>query len=275
MIDDADTADGGPIREPLISFEHRRSRGGLTTLPKLRPDGESNAPGAPFDYRTAVSAFRDRFPAVGLYTAWNEPNNGRLQPTNVGPETPANGPSQETRTRRAGQFWRELNRQCANDCVAVAGDFLDDASLNSTYRSRYFEGMGSRRPAIWAYHAYGAVENGEVGRRRLRAFLDWSATAGRRIWLTEQGAYRYFPRRYQCARGTTTPDTGQSFNAARDKLQAFFNSGEYRSSKVRRFYYYSWIGDCRFDTGLISPPLTFGATRPVYDVLDNEIKRRP
>lgn len=254
-----------PIREPLISFEHRRSPGGITTLPKLRPDGQPNAAGAPFAYSTAIGDFMAMFPAVGVYTAWNEPNNRITQPTN------SNDSTQATRARRAGQFYRELFERCGRGsrCLVAAGDFLDDASFNSNYRSLYFSGMGRRQPPVWAFHAYRGIERGTTGREKLATMLKFAA--GRRVWLTEQGAYRTFPSiGYTC-------ENPQQLDDAAAKLRNFFASSVYQGSQVRRFYYYSSLGSpCGFDTGLISGTAVGGGSiRPVYDVLKAQIASTP
>lgn len=248
-----------PTREPLISFERRRS----PTARTFRP--------TPTQYRVAIKAFMDQFPVVRTYTAWNEPNRKGYQPTSgATPALSAEG------ARVAGRYWRTANDLCQRGrrCLVAAGDFLDDASQNLNYRSNYFKGMGSPdRVALWAYHPYGAILYGPTSTQgtRLTQFLGSRITEGSEIWYSEAGAF-----------AMQTPASDPSYSAANNlakqssDLARFFGSSQFTSAKVKRFYYYSWSSSPGrvTDSGLVGvgdrAPIGFQPTpaaapsRPIY-----------
>lgn len=242
-----------PEREPLVSFQKRRSKGGETLLPDPKTK-----------YRAAVKAFMDQFPAVRLYTAWNEPNY--KQPTQG-----TNPDLHESHAWFAGRYWRHLNQLCERGkrCVVAAGDFVDNASLHVRYRSQYFKGMGSpKKVAVWAYHPYGAIKygaNSSAGRRFTR-FAEADLTHGAEIWLTEGGTDL---RRLD-------GDSATKLAKQRDDLDRFLNSssGQFNHPKVKRFYYYEWYGQRSGDSGLVGQggqpagePRSAAPQRPVYCLL--------
>lgn len=255
--------DASPQREPLVSFEHAR-----------RPQGNKVRPG-PTAYRDAIEAFMQQFPAVRVFTAWNEPNLKDIQPT-------AGTASDLTKSGAyaAGRYWRAANSLCERGrrCLVAAGDFLDDASFNQTYRSQYFKGMGSpNRVGVWAYHPYGAIKYGPTSKQgdRLTRFLASDLTTGSQIWLTEAGAF---------ANQGSGDDASKLAEQSSD-LSRFLNSAnsQFKNAKVKRFYYYEWYGAKGFDTALVGngaqpsgTPGASGATapiRPVYCIY--KIKTNP
>jgi YD repeat-containing protein len=225
------------------------------------------------EYGAAVAAFLARYPAVKDYTAWNEPNHSR-QPTSF-IRQPGQPSSVLSGAERAGQFWLELRRQCAartDKCNVAAGDFLDTKTDGPTGRAffrQYRAGMGHRRPAAWAWHAY---SDGQATARldpdatprfeRLRRFL--KATRSTRagvssppVWLTEQGAIK-----------VTRDDQGRITRFNSEKRQAkiarFLVRAPSISGRIKRFYYYHLRGDQRWDSGLLRK--SNSSRRPVFYV---------
>jgi len=220
-------------REPLISFERARVKAKI--LPSLA------------SYQSAVRGFLDQFPAVRVYTAWNEPNYAN-QPTQHEPE-------------RAGDYYRVLNSLCksaSRHCSVVAGDFSDvvngaNDGLTDDYLSRYYSRLRSP-PSAWALHLYQTVATGKVG--RFQRFLDWGPVQrAKQVWITEAGVYRYRRNGTQVA---------ESVGAA--QLKALFDSSVYKSNlaKIARFYYYEWHagGPNTEDSGLANGLMS--STREIY-----------
>jgi hypothetical protein len=130
-------------------------------------------PGSYSQYRTALEALLDRFPATAYVEAWDEPN-----------DTP--GLSAET----AARYTNAAQSLCRDrGCTVIAGNFLDSASM-SAYEREYARALQPVSIANWGIHPYLAVKA-----RSASTVLDFrsnlpGAGAGERIWFTEVGAYR-------------------------------------------------------------------------------------
>jgi hypothetical protein len=212
-------------QEMLISFEH--TRGNVGCLPTVT------------EYRDATRAFRNRYPDIKLFTAWNEPNDVGGQPTATAPY-------------RAGRFWNNLNWQCQNRCVVAAGDFLD-SDFSRSYLDDYKRGLG-HNARIWAWHAYTAGRTKSAN--RLRAFLNATRSSSK-VWLTEQGAIVSW-------RARPTPLDAAEANA---RLRYLMDELPMVSTRIRRFYAYQWSGSTDFDAGLID--FRTGLRRGLYTVVKN------
>lgn len=264
--------EASPQREPVISFE--RASAPHPDLPSARP--------GPTAYRSAIQAFMQQFPAVRVFTAWNEPNHKNYQPT-TGNTTDLSAQG----ARAAGKYWRIANDLCqqGRKCIVAAGDFLDDASFNDNYRSNYFKGMGSpQHVAVWAYHPYGAIKWGPGSTQiaRLTRFLASPRTQGSEIWFTESGAFANL-----ITPGQPNYSPEASLGRQSSDLSNFLNlpDSPFKDPRVKRFYYYNWVGGQGFDTGLVgnldqtppedapdanpatSTPRTSAPARPVFCTL--------
>jgi hypothetical protein len=218
-------------REPMISFERARTETG--GVPE-------SAPG-PAAYRTAITAFMDKFPTIRVYTAWNEPNNGR-QPFKTRFDSGVQNESvTRLRAKRAGVLWGVANELCKpRNCMVLPGDFADGKELTNAYRDAYFEGMGKKSPSIWAIHTYGAIWKGAAVRAQLQRFLDWGPVSrATQVWVTEAGSY--YNRKKEVF--------GSDLQS--DRLKRFFESSEWTSNlgKFKRFYYYKAMGEKQPTTG--------------------------
>jgi hypothetical protein len=130
-------------------------------------------PGSSSEYRAALQALLDRFPATRNLEAWDEPN--------ATPGLPA---------ATAARYTGVAQSLCqVRGCTVIAGNFLDSASMTA-YEREYTRALYPASFANWGIHPYLAVKAREDS-----TVLDFrsnlpDAGAGARIWFTEVGAYR-------------------------------------------------------------------------------------
>jgi YD repeat-containing protein len=205
-------------QEILVSFNH--SRGNETCLPSVS------------SYYKATKSFRERYPDIKLFTAWNEP----MHPDQPTQESPV----------RAGRFWRNLNWQCKSHCVVAAGDFSDgDFRISNPnvdardYLRDYKRGAG-HSPRIWAWHAYRAGKT--RSQFRLRAFLN-ATNARSKVWITESGAVIH--------RGERGPGGDLTTAQAASRLEYLLDDLGRGLPRVTRYYLYQWFGNDEWDSGLM------------------------
>lgn len=242
---------------PLVAFE-------ASLVPAKRPGGRPSAP-TPEDFAAAFASFLQRYPTVRAIAPWNEPNNpdARQYPLRGDPA-------------RAAAYWLGARDACAAagaSCTLLAGDFAgivgDDA-----YVDAYQAALGTARPAVWAFHAHGDVndfqspsapDDARVSRYYLGK-LDgpWQDA---RVWIDEVGA------RYRDADGTTIYG-----DDSQQRATQFVLGLATLSTRIDQIYYYNYANECRFpstcapqDRGLVSPKPLNGAS-PGYDAAN---RRRP
>lgn len=212
--------------EPFVAFGHSRKDGRQRHLPSVA------------EYRRAFRAFRERYPRVTLYAAWNEPNN-QSQPTDKNP-------------RRAAQYANVLKEECPR-CTLIAGDVLDepDAPEWLTTYSRFLKA----KPAAWGIHDYSATNRFKA--RRLTDVMD---VVRGDVWLTETGGLAKFGSAFPYDLERQAKATRYLFELAREH------------PRIARVYLYNWTGaapEARFDAGLTNPD---GTRRPAYDVVERELR---
>ncbi|HEY2282779.1 MAG TPA: hypothetical protein VGH60_04430 [Solirubrobacteraceae bacterium] len=130
-------------------------------------------PGSYLEYRAALRALLDRFPATAYVEAWDEPNDT--------PGLPAD--TAALYTNAAQSLCRDRG------CTVIAGNFLDSVSVTA-YEREYARALLPASFTNWGIHPYLAVKA-----RNASTVLDFrsnlpGAGAGERIWFTEVGAYR-------------------------------------------------------------------------------------
>ncbi len=130
-------------------------------------------PGSSSEYRAALQALLDRFPATAYVEAWDEPNN-----------TLGLSPGAAARYTLIAQ---SLCR--GRGCTVIAGNFLDSASMTA-YEREYARALYPASLTNWGVHPYLAVKTHDASTvLAFKANLP-GAGAGERIWFTEVGAYR-------------------------------------------------------------------------------------
>ncbi len=132
------------------------------------------APRGAGDFARALQALYSRFPAIGVYEAWNEPN----LPTSF-----------HLAATAAAQLMNVTYSFCQlRGCVAVAGDFSDAVPGMTVYEREYQSALDPPDPRNWGIHLYRAVKS-ESPRTldEFRALLPDPRTD--QVWFTELGAY--------------------------------------------------------------------------------------
>ena len=190
-------------------------------------------------FRREFRAFRQRYPFVKDFSPWNEINH-QSQPT--------------FRKPRAAAGFYNIVRAACRGCTIVAADVLDQAGLEKYLRT--FLRVAKGRPRLWGLHNYS-----DTNRFRTRGTKALLRTVRGQIWLTETGGIVKF--------ADTLPYNER--RAARATSFMFRLAGS--SSRIKRLYIYSWLGEqrgARFDAGLVGPT---SAPRPAYFVVKKELGR--
>jgi len=239
---------------PMVAFE---------ASPRLKAsDGGPMAPSAE-QFDAAFRAFRGAYPDVTRIAPWNEPNRSD---TTINPLRGDPG--------LAARYWLTAQGDCPT-CTVVAGEFagqLDD----DPYVDAYEAALGSARPAVWAFHAHGDVNDFQSGlasdARTSRFYLRKlsGAFAGSDVWIDEVGA------RWRDASRKIWGDDSQR------RSTSFLLGLATLSPRVKAIYYYNYSNECSIaahcglqDRGLVSPAPLDGSSpgydergrrRPAYDV---------
>lgn len=234
---------------------------------------------------------------VRQFTAWNEPNLEPHQPddptyalddygqpvgyVNENPNVATNW--QNSGAFRAGLYWKRLNAICKRPsrpfgCSVIAGDFSDwgmaKAGSGRNYGARYIrqyrDGMG-HTPTTWAWHAYddtnqrvtkhrnGSMETRLADRwKRYKAFEKAIRRPDNKpdIFITEVGVVRQITDR----NGVVKKPLAGRVDAAMECLVGELPN---LSPRIKRFYYYQYVGNARHDSGLVN--FTNHAKRTAYD----------
>jgi hypothetical protein len=130
-------------------------------------------PGSYSEYRAAMQALLDRFPATAYVEAWDEPN-----------DTPG------LYAGTAARYTLIAQSLCrVRGCTVIAGNLLDSASM-AAYEREYASALQPASFTNWGVHPYLAVKTHSAAPvLAFEANLP-GAGAGERIWFTEVGAYR-------------------------------------------------------------------------------------
>lgn len=191
-------------------------------------------------FKREFTAFRKRYPFVRDYSPWNEINH-QSQPTFRKPKA-------------AARFYNVVRAGCRG-CTIVAADVLDQAGLEKYLRT--FKRFAKGSPRLWGLHNYS-----DTNRNRSSGTKSLLRTVRGSIWLTETGGIVKFADVFPYNEQRAARATKFMFKLARS------------SSRIKRLYIYSWLGEkrsARFDAGLVGPD---GSARPAYRVVRDEIKKR-
>jgi hypothetical protein len=231
----ADGNHAGELQATTNWINQAKARG-LQILISFRVNwGENIAPPTSEEYLGAVYKFRQLFPWITTYTAWNEPNH---QYSSI-PNANTNG-----NPKLAAQYWVALNSIChstnfPSTCTVIAGDFLEPrpehaANFKENFVIPYKQWIASTggSPTAWAIHPYTATETG-----------NWSVftntfkplTENKPIWFTEVGGM------------VCKSNTGYTAGTLSASLQfangAAANLVQFSDAKVARTYYYALSED--------------------------------
>jgi hypothetical protein len=217
----------------LLGFGRSRDRRKARKLPSVKA------------YSTEVAKFRQRYPQVDEYVAWNEANHCS-QPTCRNPA-------------RAAQYYLALRRRCQG-CTVLGASLLD--SSNMVKWAKAFErAAGSKRRIVWGLHNY--IDANLFRTRGTRALL--KAVKGQ-VWFTETGGI--VKRNNDSAlKFPESPRHAAKATTFVFKLAAL-------SPRVRRVYFYHWAPAPTkrptWDSALVD---LNAQPRPAYDVLLRWLQR--
>jgi hypothetical protein len=189
-------------------------------------------------FKREFKAFRQRYPFVKDYSPWNEINH-QSQPTFRKPKA-------------AARFYNVVRANCRG-CTIVAADVLDQAGLQKYLRT--FKRFANGSPRLWGLHNYS-----DTNRFRSRGTKALLRTVRGNIWLTETGGIVKFADVFPYSERRAARATKFMFKLARS------------SSRIKRLYIYSWLGEqrgARFDAGLVNPD---GSARAAFQVVRSAIK---
>ncbi len=216
----------------------------LVTFGKSR-ESPDNLP-TPARYRSAVNAFRARYPWVREFSAWNEAN--------------ACGERTCRRAPLVAAYWRQLRLAC-HGCTVLAADLVDSPNITSWVRE--FRRAASMPPTRWGLHNY--LDANRFSTSYTRATLR-AIGSGARLWLTETGGL--VDRRNRSR--TRIPE---GFEHAARATGYLFDDIRRVSGRIQRIYFYNWIAD--------PPPFTWDSAflnihhgeRRSYAVLRDRLAR--
>ena len=222
--------------QPLVAFGHGFIGVSRIYLPKVS------------EYRTAVRAFRKRFPWVKNYIAWNEANHCS-QPTCRKPA-------------RAAQYFDTLKAACKG-CTVLATALIDQPNMVSWLKR--FDRAAKSKITVLGLHNYLDVNRlrSSGTRKLLKAFKG-------KVWITESGGVVY--RRHFRSKVSDFPENKTH---AGKVTRYVLDLSTKLSSRIKRVYLYHWNADRpepTWDSGLID---WAGVARPGFDALARHMGRDP
>jgi hypothetical protein len=217
---------------PLVAFSRSRAPWRRKKLPTAA------------EYERAFLRFRERYPAVTSYLAWNEANHCS-QPTCHKPEM-------------AAKYFDVMAGACP-ECKVVAADVLDTSDMASWLKR--FQKAAKRKPKIWGLHNYI-----DANRFRTTGTREMLATVKGEIWFTETGG---LVKRKKSSPIKFPDSPTHAAKATKWVLQKLAKL----SPRIGRIYLYHFQNqgpDAFWDSGILDP---HGRPRPAYDVLARYVAR--
>jgi hypothetical protein len=218
---------------PLIAFSRNWRPGGERLLPSRAA------------YRKSFRKFRQRFPRITEFSAWNEANHS-TQPTAKKP-------------RAAANYYKIMLQECRT-CTIVAADVLDSSDMP------WWIGQFKRfapKARLWGLHNYKDANNGTT--LNTRALL--KIVKGN-VWLTETGGIkRLKPHPGSRGNGRTNTLKGQALAVKR-----VFNLAR-MNKRIKRVYFYQWRqdGNARWDSAFLD---MHGKPRPALATLRAQLRKK-
>jgi hypothetical protein len=200
LIDQWIAAAKGAGQRPLIAFNRHWGPKGDRQLPSRAT------------YVKSFRTFRERYPEVKEFSAWNEANHS-AQPTARKP-------------RAAANYYRWMAAECRT-CTIVAADVLDSTDMTRwiTTFKRY-----APKARLWGLHNYKDANNGTT--HNTRALL--KLVKGK-VWMTETGGIkRLKPHPGSRGNGRTSSLKGQAL-----AIKRVFKLAR-MSKRIKRIYFYEW-----------------------------------
>jgi hypothetical protein len=198
----------------------------------------------PKQYEAQFLRFRQRYPEVEQFIAWNEANHCS-QPTCHRPD-------------RAAQYFDVIADACSY-CAVVAADVLDTTDMVDWLKA--FRRHARNTPKIWGLHNY--IDANRFRTSGTRAML--KAVRGT-IWFTETGGL--------VRRKKTSPiKFPDSPTHAAKATRWLFDKLIPLSPRIRRVYLYHWQTqgpEATWDSAVLDPR---GRPRPAFSVIARYVAR--
>jgi hypothetical protein len=207
---------------PMVAFQRRWNRKGRRLLPPM------------VSYLKSFRKFRERYPFVKEYSAWNEPNV---------PNEPM-----WAKPWAAAHYYDAMVTACGHSCSVVAGDVTDVGNMRPWVQK--YERNLKHRPKVWAMHNYHDANEHTGSTARMLSVVRGP------IWVTETGGIK---RRVGLK--------GQARAVSRVFALAHL------SPRIRRVYFYQWRPDRQhlWDTAFVG---INGTKRPAYWALTRGLRSR-
>lgn len=205
--------------QPLISFNRNWHASGRKKIPSLS------------QYKHGFKLFRQRFPYVKDFSAWNEPN---------APEQPF-----FKKPAKAATFFNALRSACKK-CRIVAADINDSKNMvpwMRTYKRHV------RKAKYWGLHNYKDTSSRNT-RGTTRVFV---GMVRGQVWLTETGGLI---------------NRGGLKGQAKSVKRVFALTHQLK--RIKRVYFYQWRGvrKSHWDSAFLSPT---GKKRPAFYTLKRNL----
>lgn len=217
--------------EPLVTFARSRIDAKRHRVPTAR------------QFEHEFRRFRQRWPWVRSYSAWNEANHC--------------GEGTCRRPQLVASYYRVIRRGCPG-CKVLAADLLDMPNMISWVRA--FKKAAKVEPRYWGLHNYVTANRFQTA--RTRALLQH--TKGE-VWITETGGL-------VARRNRSAIKLPQGTRHAAKVTRFIFQRLARLDRRVTRVYLYHWDSTSRGDTwdsAFVGPD---GRRRPALAVLERIVR---
>jgi hypothetical protein len=206
--------------KPLITFNRNWHASGRKKIPSLK------------QYKHSFTLFRQQFPYVKDFSAWNEPN---------APEQPF-----YKKPAKAAKYFNALRAACKK-CHIVAADINDSKNMVKWLRT-YKRHV--RKAKIWGLHNYKDTSSRNT-RGTTKVF---TRLVRGQVWLTETGGLI---------------NRGGLKGQAKSVKRVFTLTRQLK--KIKRVYFYQWRGvrKSHWDSAFLSPT---GKKRPAFYTLKRNLR---
>lgn len=195
-------------------------------------------------YRALLGWLKGRYPWWNELTPWNEANF-RLQPTWRNPKL-------------AAAYWRAATAVC-EDCIVTSPVILAGQSGTAQW-VKDFKRYTGNRVRLWAVHSYG--DHNRFTDTMLRTTIGQLPGT---LWVTEAAGWVKFMN-----------DDRWPYNERRaaQAINQIFTTATKYQSRIKRWYFYQWLGNydraARWDSGVLNFD---GTPRKGYGALVRGLKR--
>ncbi|MBJ7518911.1 MAG: hypothetical protein JHC84_04360 [Solirubrobacteraceae bacterium] len=213
---------------PLVTLQRSRVK------PHSRPTVQQ--------YTREFKRFKQKYPFVKNYAAWNEPNLEDAR-----------------RPKLIASYYKAMKSNC-NGCKVLAGDLVD--TKNMTTWVKQFLKFTKVKPKYWGLHNY--VSANRFSTKDTKALLD--TVKGSQVWLTETGGL--------VARRNKSKVKLKQGSAHAAKVTSFILKTWGNNPRIPYLFFYHWDSSSNKDTWDSAFIGSDGKARPSLNILKNAIRAR-